>query len=175
MKRILLMFLLCFTMISVSGCSAESYNAIYDDDAKIAGPSENNFAYKSKRKIYNNEMNLSAKEFMGIMTLWEYTAEDDGDYTFSYSLSVSNGGKAKLVLITGDDEVIILSENVDNTITDEMQSQTVSLKEGENRIKLVGYDSPALNLFLHVEVGDWEEDDSDDRNSYRRWGVGYDN
>lgn len=154
MKRIFLMFFVCFVMISIAGCGSDAdRNAIYDDDAKIAKTADSHFSQLSVYNRENNKYNMSAQAFTGAKTVWSYTAKNEGDVTFSYLLSVSKGGKAKLVLITPNNEVIILSENADNTTTDEMQSQTISLKKGKNRIKIVGYENPALNLILSVDVG----------------------
>lgn len=158
MKKILAVAFLFFAIFLVSGCGSDAdRNAIYDDDAKIAKSADSSYANMSVYSGGDNELSMSARTFTGAKTLWRYTAQNDCDVTFSYSLSVSNGGKAKLVLITPDGEVIILSENVDNTTTDEMQSQTVSLNKGNNRIKIVGYEDPSLNLILQVDVGELGE------------------
>ena len=102
--------------------------------------------------IVGNELSVTAT-MTGTRTIWHYDAGSDIDVTFFYSLSVPAGGKAKLVLITPDNEVTILTENTDNATNSEMQSQTISLKQGNNRIKIVGYDAPKFELKLSVEVG----------------------
>jgi hypothetical protein len=99
-----------------------------------------------------NEYSLSAT-MTGMETIWRYKAESDSEITMSYMLSVSQGGKAKLVLITPNNEVIELVENTDNTETTEMQSQTIQLTKGNNRIKIVGYDKPKFELKLNVDAG----------------------
>ena len=96
---------------------------------------------------------MSTAAMSGARTIWRYNTTTDVDVTFFYSLSVTDGGKAKLVLVTPDKEVITLVENADNTVSEEMQSQTVSLKAGNNRIKIVGYDAPKFDLRLSVDVG----------------------
>lgn len=151
MKKIIALFLLCCTIILISGC-ADDRNAIYDDSVKIAKSSDSHLSVMSVYNRNDNEFNMSAQSFTGAKTIWNYDAKNEGDVTFSYSLSVSEGGKAKLVLITPDNEVVTLIENIDNI--EEIQSQTVSLKKGKNRIKIVGYDDPKLNLVLSVDVGE---------------------
>jgi len=153
MRKIIVLFIFCFTVVLLSGCETD-LNAIYDDDTKIAKSADGHLSQMSVYSRNDNEFNMFAQAFTGAKTVWSYTAKNDGDVTFSYSLSVSDGGDAKLVLITPDDEVIILAENADNTESDEMQSQTVSLKKGKNRIKVVGYDNPKLNLVLSVDAGE---------------------
>lgn len=153
MKKLIALFLFCLAIVSLSGCSADR-NSIYDDDKKIIKSADNSLSQMSVYNRSDNNFTMTARAFTGAKTVWSYNAKEEGDVTFSYSLSVSEGGNAKLVLITPDDEVIILSENVDNTVTDEMQSQTVSLKKGKHRIKIVGYDDPKLTLLLSVDVGE---------------------
>lgn len=153
MKKIIALFLFCFTIVSFSGCAADR-NTIYDDDTQIVKSADSHLSQMSVYSRNDNEFNMSARAFTGAKTVWNYTAKNEGDVTFSFSLSVSGGGKAKLVLITPENEVITLVENVDNNETDEMQSQTVSLKKGKNRIKIVGYDDPKLNLVLSIDVGE---------------------
>lgn len=155
MKKIITLFLLCFIAVTISGCEAEvDRNAIYDNDTEIIKSADRHSANFSVYSLEDNELFMTARDFIGAKTIWHYTAKDGGDVTFSYSLSVSAGGKAKLVLITPDNEAVILSENTDNAETDEMLSQTFSLKKGNNRIKIVGYDDPSLNLILSVDAGE---------------------
>jgi hypothetical protein len=89
----------------------------------------------------------------GSRTLWRYHADSDAKATLSYSFSVTAGGKAKLVLVTPDGEVIMLAENTGNAENSEMQTQTVSLKKGRNRIKIVGHDYPEFELRLSIDAG----------------------
>jgi hypothetical protein len=151
MKKPLTLFVVCLIIISLSGCG--SFNAAYDDDAKIAKSGDSNSTLSFGVTNIGHELSISSVTLTGTRTIWDYNAKSDGDVSISYLLSVSEGGKAKLVLITPDNEVVILVENADNTAVSEMQSQTVSLKQGKNRIKIVGYDAPKFELKLHIDVG----------------------
>ena len=140
-------------IVLISGCS-NARNEIYSDDVKIA-QSESYHTTMWVPKHSDNKYSLTADTLTGLRTIWRYDAEDDEDVEMFYSLSVSNGGKAKLVLVTPDDEVIILSENTDNRTVSELESQIVSLKAGNNRIKIVGYDKVKFELKLNIEVGEF--------------------
>ena len=152
MKKTIIALLLCITVVSVLGCDLNAINAIYSDDAKLAGNADSSASKLYSSKSVGNDFSLSAT-MTGSKKVWDYNASADTDVTISYLLSVSSGGKAKLVLITPDSEVIIIIENTDNTTATEMQSQTLALKKGNNRIKIVGYESPKISLKLHIETG----------------------
>jgi len=151
MKRIIAIVISCFIMLSIAGCG--DFNSAYDDDATIAKTGDSSSMRSASSTNIGNELSVTAT-LTGTRTIWRYNTRDEVSIELSYLLSVSSGGKAKLVLVTPDNEVIILSENTDNTIiNDEMKSQTISLKPGNNRIKIVGKDAPKLELKLHIEVG----------------------
>ena len=98
--------------------------------------------------------------FSGTKTIWSHQAKDDINIKLSYMLSVTEGGKAKLVLTTPDNEVIIIAENTNNSVMSEMKSETITLKKGNNRIKIVGQDSTKLQLKLNTDgVGRLGNDD----------------
>ena len=157
MKRsFLILFILCFSMVLISGCDN---NSTYDDDTKIASNADNYTSMLSSTKSWGKDFSMSAT-LTGTKTIWRYWASEDVNIRLSYMLSVTQGGKAKLVLITPDNEVIILSENTDNTVMSEMKSETIVLKKGNNRIKIVGQDSPKFQLKLNSDVvGRFGDDD----------------
>jgi hypothetical protein len=150
MKRLVALLVSCLMVISMSGCG--DLDSVYDDDTTIIRSGDSNSTTGASSTIIGNDLSVTAT-LTGSRTIWRYDAETDTDATFSYSLSVSSGGKAKLVLITPDNEVIVLAENTDNTTDSEIQTQTVSLQKGEYRIKIVGQAAPKLTLKLSVDVG----------------------
>ena len=151
MKKVLTVLILCLFVISLSGCG--DLNEKYDDNEALVKSGDSNSTRGASSTKIGNRLSVLRTTMTGSRTLWRYSTNNDIDVTFSYSLSVTDGGKAKLVLITPDDEVIILAENTDNTTYNEMHSQTVSLRKGTNRIKIVGYDAPQFDLVLSVDVG----------------------
>lgn len=153
MKKIVVLLLVCFAAVAISGCAVDR-NAIYDDDAKIAKSADTHYASMSVYSLDGDALFMTARSFAGAKTLWRYAAESDGDVTFTYSLESGEGGRAKLVLITPDDEVIVLAENADGAGTEASQSKTVSLQAGTSRIKIVGYDAQSLRLTLSADAGE---------------------
>jgi len=149
MKRTAIAILLFALSLSILGCD---FNAAYYDDAEIAKIRDSHLTKMSFIKSVGREYNQTAT-FTGTKTIWRYNASSDDDVSLSYLLSVSEGGKAKLVLITPDNEVIILIENTDNTVYTEMQTQTISVKRGVSRIKIVGHESPKIEVSLRTESG----------------------
>ena len=143
-------------MVLFSSCS--DHNATYDDDTIIARNSDGFFSTRSTSSTFGKEFTMNAT-FTGAKTIWRYRANEDMDLRVSYLLSVAEGGKAKLVLITPDSEVVILSENIDNSVMDEPRAETITLKKGNNRIKIVGQDSPKFELKMNAEVGRFGDDD----------------
>ena len=148
MKKVAVL-VLCFVMLCISGCD---FSSIYDDDAKIAGSGDSSSTSMSSRTVIGNDYKWKVK-MTGMQTIWRYNAENDGSVSISYMLSVTEGGKAKLVLITPDNEVVILIENTDNSVYSELQTQNISVKQGVNRIKIVGYESPKIEFEMNAETG----------------------
>ncbi len=154
MRKMFIAALFCFALVLMAGCGSEAdLSALYGDDAKIAKSADSSFADLSVYGGSDGELSMYAQGFTGTKTLWRYTAEKDGDVTFSYSLSVDKGAKAKLVLISPDGGVTVLLENTDNAVAGEIQSQTISVKKGKNRIKIVGYEETGIDLVLRADVG----------------------
>ena len=147
-KSFFILLLLCFTMVLISGCV--DYSQTYDDDEKIASYSDGYSSMMSSTRTWGKDFSMSAT-FTGTKTIWRYRASEDVKIRLSYMLSVTEGGKAKLVLITPENELIILSENTDNSVMSEMKSETITLKKGNNRIKIVGQDSPKFQLKLNTD------------------------
>ena len=158
--RIFLVLLVCLLAAFSFGCGDN--NATYDDDAKIAGSGDSSSTSSSSMYIFGDDFTQTAV-ITGTRTIWRYKADHDFDLTISYLLSVSEGGKAKLVLISPDDKVTTIIENADNTVYDEMKTKSIALKKGVNRIKIVGQEKPKFELKLHIEEGRYITDRDSDR------------
>ena len=143
-------------MVLLSSCG--DHNATYDDDTIIARTSDGFLSTMSTSSTFGKDFTMAAT-FTGAKTIWRYRANEDMDVRLSYLLSVAEGGKAKLVLITPDNEVVILTENINNSVMDEPRAETITIKKGNNRIKIVGQDSPKLELKINAEVGRFGDDD----------------
>ena len=145
--------LLCICILLLPGCSADAFNRAYNDDTIIAGGADSKLALTSIGGWSGDEYTLRAT-MTGTQTIWSYSATEDCELPISVLLSVAEGGKAKLGLVSPDDVVTTIVENTDNTVEEEPTEITLSLKKGQNRIKLVGYDAPKLELMLIAAKGD---------------------
>lgn len=143
---------LALALLVFAGCDPAKYNPIYDDDARIASNSDSSFASNSVSNTKAHEFTLSAT-MTGMQTIWRYTSPDDREAELTFSLGVSSGGKAKLVLIAPDGTVTVLTENTGSETGADSETKLVTLKKGRNRIKIVGYDAPRLELKLSADVG----------------------
>ncbi len=152
MKKIVSAAMIGIFMVLLVGCNNAVVNEMYDDDSKIAQSSDSYAKVGSLSISGEDGLFMSAGSFTGTETIWEHEASEDIEAEISYLLSVSSGGKAKLVLISPDDEVTIINENTDNSSMSERVTETFSLKKGKNRIKIVGFNSPELKLELDVKT-----------------------
>lgn len=148
MKKIIAVLLLIALLLSVPGCDL---SAIYDDDARIAKTGDSSSTSGTRKSLGGNYSQTG--KITGSRTIWRYNAGSDGEVTITFRLSVTDGGKAKLVLISPDDEVFIILENADHTVYTESQTQTLQVKKGLNRIKIVGYDAPRIDFEFHADAG----------------------
>ncbi len=167
MKKVFTAVLMCVIALFTSACNGIETNEIYGRDAEIAKSRDQHSASLS---VYSNgvenELSMYADEFIGAQTLWTYDADSDGDITLRYEL-LSRDGKVKLAMIAPDGAVSVLVENTDNTLEDttgstepkEWVTETVSLKKGKNRLKIVSRDNPSLRLHLHVDAGELYDPD----------------
>ncbi len=146
MKKIVFASLLCLLTVFMAGCNVD---AAYDDDSLIVKQSDTYARSNSNSSTGDDGLTMTAT-MSGTETVWEYDAETAMDVKVFSILSVTEGGRAKLVLIQPDDEVIILEENTDNSVYTDYLEQTVSLKPGNCRIKIVCAESPKFELKLSV-------------------------
>lgn len=154
MKKLVVPMVLCFFIFNFIGCNSEDYNEIYSDDSKIASNNDDYFAVNLLSNDYSSSGEFAITGTMtGAETIWRYDADDDMDADVTYSLSISKGGKVKLVLISPDEEVSIIEEIEDTNVDIESMTKTISLKKGRNRMKVVAYDSAKFALKAKMDVG----------------------
>lgn len=127
--------------LSFAGCSNEFAQEEYDSEEKIVQQGDQYAKSLSASTWDNNELSFSAGKFDGRETLWSETVINEGEVEISVSLSLE-AGMAKLVYIDPDDNITELIESsYGSDIT-----RTITMPEGINRIKLVGYDCEELEL-----------------------------
>lgn len=148
MKKVKLVAAACLLLFFTTGCLGNPlHNAIYDDDAKIAETANNYNALYSIGNTENNTYTLSA-HMTGADTIWKWNTPAAQDIEIYYSLSVLEGGKAKIVLIAPDNTVTTIAENTGDDAQDALHTATIPVQPGLNRIKIVAYDKPKLELTL---------------------------
>ncbi|MBU5438050.1 hypothetical protein KQI42_08530 [Tissierella sp. MSJ-40] len=151
MKRLIAACCIIVTLLC-TGCGVNYMNSLYSKDDEISSDT-NSFSLDKDEQSIDGQAYTGKLEFEGMDTIWKYNAEDDMEIELSYLLSVSKG-KAKLVLIDPSGKLETLVENKDKTIQKDMETIKMSLKKGENRIKLVASNKAQIELKLSVDVGD---------------------
>ena len=157
MKKILVSFILCLSIFVFLGCDTTALNEIYSNDSKIASKGDSYYAARSVSKYFNGEFTMTST-LTGSETIWRYNAPNDLAVDITYSLLLIETGKVKLVLITPNGEVSIIEEITDIITNAESKIKTLSLKKGENRIKIIAYDSARFELKAKINVGNFGND-----------------
>ena len=142
-KRIFMISLLLCLLLT--GCNNEFAEKDYDSDEKIAQSAD---SYAKVASIFNpieGGYEFTVSQFDGRETLWSKNLKEEQDMEIEFSFSLSNG-KAKIVHVDADDNVTTLIECTPESCTDGYVTKTVSLKDGKNRLKIVGYDCEDLEL-----------------------------
>lgn len=139
-------------MLVLTGCSMGS---IYSNEKKIASDNNSYNLDVKEQKIDGNKFTGNI-EFEGMDTIWKYQAEEDSLIDITYLIKLT-AGKAKLVLISLDGDVVDIVENTDKSDLMEASTTSLSLKKGENRIKLVAADNAKISFEIGIEVGDFFE------------------
>lgn len=148
LKKKIMLVLLCTVMV-LTGCAAFDAAAVYDDEKKIASRSNTYNKVNYKQVEVGDTVELSCQVFEGMDTIWTRTLKEDASMVMSYDMEVTNG-KAKLVLILPDDSMETIAEVSQEQGTDAGEEITLELKEGLNRIKLVGGEDTSVKLEMTV-------------------------
>ncbi len=127
--------------LSLAGCSNEFAEEEYDSAEKIVQQGDQYAKSLSASTWANNELSFSAGKFDGRETLWSETVIQEGEVEISVSMSLEEG-MAKLVYIDSDDNI---TELIESTYGSDI-TRTITMPEGRNRIKLVGYGCEELEL-----------------------------
>lgn len=141
--KLLLITVICLLM---TGCSNhQTAEQAYNSTEKIA---ENTDWYQKVSyvgKSTDDGMSISIGEFDGTETIWKKTLENKKDVEIDFSFTLTEG-QAKIVHIDADGNVTTIIESASESLTDEVVTKTVSLTDGENRFKIVGYDCRNVEL-----------------------------
>ena len=145
LKAFLLLGLIC---VILAGCSNVFAKKDYYDTNKIAAV-EDRYAKKNSASNSNDSgYLLNVEEFNGRETVWTKTLEKSEDFNVEVKLSLAEG----IVKIVHVDEMgnvtTIIECTPDNCVENTMK--TVSLGNGINRIKVVGYRCRNIELKLSL-------------------------
>lgn len=141
-------------VISLCGCSMPNHDNLYNDSTSIIN--EDNLCSleeattKKEGTLYEKTLNGSS----GIETIWNYKIMTNEDIDMQFSLSAESGS-AKLVLITGSDEIFNIAEISNGEYIGEVDVASLSLDKGNNRIKLITKDKARVSLKLTIAEGNY--------------------
>ena len=140
--------LLLFTTVSFTGCSTEFAKKEYDSDIAIAG-SDRNVMIGAVHNNINDEYSLTASKFYGRTTCIKKSLSTEKTVNVRISLSITEG-KAKVVYIDADKNVVTLIECTPDSSTNTPFIQELTMTKGQNIFKIVGYDCKDLKLILQI-------------------------
>ncbi|MGN0485155.1 MAG: hypothetical protein ACI4HI_16555 [Lachnospiraceae bacterium] len=143
----ILMVSLCLLL---TGCNTEYAKEEYDSNESIASTGDHYSKASSVFNLTDNEYSLTVSNFDGRETLWTNTLEDDQDTEIDFSLCLSKG-QAKVVHVDENGNVTTIMECSHKSSVEDVVTETVSLKAGVNRLKLVGYDCEDVELKMLFE------------------------
>lgn len=148
MKKFFAVFIgiLCLFM---TACSNEFAEQEYDVDEKISQGDR----YAKEMSVFNTidgGYSLTVSKFDGRETLWTKTLEKDRDLEINIDFSLSNG-RAKVVYVDDKGNVTTLVECTPDNLTNGYITKNISLKAGQNELKIVGYDCEDVDLKMLFE------------------------
>lgn len=148
MKKFFAVFIgiLCLFM---TACSNEFAKQEYDVDEKISQGDR----YAKEMSVFNTidgGYSLTVSKFDGRETLWTKTLEEDLDLEINIGFSLSNG-RAKIVYVDDKGNVTALAECTPDNLTNGYITKNISLKAGQNELKIVGYDCEDVDLEMLFE------------------------
>lgn len=143
--RIVLALLFVFSLI---GCSNTYAKEEYDSLEKLASQGDR---YSKEESVFNpidGGYSFTVSKFDGRQTLFTWNLSEDMELSMEILCSLTEG-TGKLVHVDADGNVTTLVEC--NEETSAAVIKTISLKQGRNDIKFVGYDCKNVDLKMYFE------------------------
>ena len=137
--------LISLLFLLMMACSNEFDRQEYNSNEKIALINDHYAKEISVFNSTNEEISLTISKFNGRQTVWTKKLEKNEDMEIKLSFFISKW-QAKIVHIYNDNNVTTVIECVPDTSTDGFVTKTISLKNGQNRLKLVGYDCENIDI-----------------------------
>lgn len=145
MLKKLKIILISLLFLLVMACSNEFARQEYNSNEKISLMNDHYAKEFSVFNSTNEEISLTISKFNGRETLWTKKLDKNRDIEINLSFRLSKG-QAKIVHINNDNNVTTIIECVPDTSTDGFVTKTISLKSGQNRLKIVGYDCENIDV-----------------------------
>lgn len=139
----------------LTGCSSGKISSIYNDDKEIASVN-NSYNLNDSEQQIDNQKFTGTVEFEGMDTIWKFDSENDVEIDMTYLLKISQG-KAKLVLISPDGTLTTLIETNKDSEVEDYAVNTLFIKEGVNKIKLVAADKANIEFDINIDYGTFSE------------------
>lgn len=138
----------------ITGCGRNPMLAVYDNDAKIAS-NTNTYSLINYEQVQSDlHFTASVEKMEGMDTIWVFDAEEDTAVDITYKLNVSSG-RMKLVLINPEKEVSVIAEC--NSGMEDFVSDTLDIKKGNNRIKIVAGENTQFDIDFTISHGGLKE------------------
>lgn len=146
-NRALLIILVMATIVTIIGCSpvVDYQNSISNDD-KIVKDSDSHTYLVRHGKSKGNETDIKFTSFSGTDTIFKITSDTETAIVFNFE-SIVDKGDFKVVLITPEDEIVEIVNG------EQGGSETIQLKEGKSRVKLVGRKAKG-QIKMNIEAGE---------------------
>ncbi len=149
-KKIVLITVTALFCLLLAGCSNGFARQQYNSTDQISRSEDN---YAKKDSVFNpidGGYSLIVSEFDGRETLWSRILKEEQSIAIDFSIILSKG-QMKIVHVDADANVTTLIECSPDNSTEGFETKTVTLKKGQNRLKIVGYDCEGLELKMLFE------------------------
>lgn len=149
MRKIITLIITAVLCLTLAGCDIEFTESQYNSDKLIAQNGDNGLSKMSVMTTKNNNLTFTVEEFKGTKTLWtrEYISGGEAAVDVKFTLGA---GKAKLVHINANGEVVTIAECTPETGIERSAEFIVTMTKGKNRLKLVGCDVENLELEISI-------------------------
>ncbi|SFJ21878.1 hypothetical protein SAMN02910355_1608 [Terrisporobacter glycolicus] len=154
-KNKYVMIFIVLSMVLV-GCSKNYITYIYNDNEKISSNTNSFNLDVDKQSIDGQEFKGVIKKIEGMDTIWTYESDKDIELDMTYLLNVVSG-KLKLVLISPDSSVTTLIERNKESEVVDYATNTLQIKKGLNRIKIVANKNTSIEFNIIIPKGEFKE------------------
>lgn len=156
MKKIILKILICTIAFILLGCKGNPALSVYDDEAKISSETNSYNLDEAEQNIDSHNFVGNIGKFEGMDTIWYYESDKDTQIDMKYKIKVTSG-KVKLVLISPDATTTTLVEITDSSDLTDYAVNNLTIKKGENKIKMVAGKNTNLEFDISIEEGEFGE------------------